>query len=321
MLVLGTLSLSAQQGGESPGEEEKFSFGPPLRENILFAYKYTERVRAWYEDDKGKMIDSCDRTLIYYITEMQRPSPVGGGAYDIETNIDSMKVDYRGAGGSIDFNTQDPSHVTDYSRIRHPAILVPSTLVSSVTHFTVSPYGGLVGMESPSFDKVREQAEDPYLDEFTYKRIDHMIDKRFLSTIFLPWRNLLPLGREILYNTPVKVPFYGTLDRITFDDSATVTLRYSKEDPSRPHLEFEAPLSDPVVEWMTFDGIAHPLLLKEAAGDIQGRLHLDQDGVVLSGFSTAAGKVEGSFEGKKTRARFEHQVFVELINMTNFPVN
>ena len=215
--------LSAQVKGEA---KEEFSFGPPLRDNILFAYTYTERVRSWFYDEKGALLDSSDRALTYFITQMQHPADIGGGAFDIEANIDSMRIDYRGMGGAIDFNTQNPDHVTDYSRIRHPAILVPSTLVSSVTHFIISPYGTLVDMKSPSFDNIRKQGEDPHLDNFTFKRIDQMINRDFLSTVFLPWRNLVPLGQTVPYDQELRVPFIGTLDRILFNDTAHVTLRH-----------------------------------------------------------------------------------------------
>ncbi|MGE3802196.1 MAG: hypothetical protein AB7H80_14365 [Candidatus Kapaibacterium sp.] len=321
ILLLSGASLFAQQGGERPGESEEFSFGPPLRDNILFTYKYTERVRIWMENEQGVVTDSSDRTLTYYITQMQRPADIGGGAIDIEANIDSMRLDYRGRGGDIDFNTQNPDHVRDYSRIRHPAVLVPSTLVSSVTHFTISPYGAFVGMSSPAFESIRQQGEDPHLDDFTYKRIEQMINEKYLSTIFLPWRNLLPLGQNITYDTPIQLPFAGTLDRIVFDDSVTVSLRHSQEDRTRPFMEFKASLTHPITEWATYDGSPNPVLLSGAKGDITGRLNLDQDGVVLSGFSTAGGKAEGSFQGKKVNARIEHQTFVEMVRMTNFPVN
>ena len=317
LLLSGVMPVSAQKNVE----KDEFSFGPPLRNNILFAYKYTERVQSWMLDGKGNVVDSSERTLIYYITQRQRPALIGGGAYDIEANIDSMRLDYRGAGGDVEFNTQNRSHVSDVARVRHPAVLVPSTLVSSVTHFTVSPYGALVGMKSPAFESLKQQAEDPTLDDFTYKRIDQMINEELLSTVFLPWRNVLPLGQVVQYGTPINVPSITALDRIVFNDSTQVVLQHSNTDSTRPVLEFNGTLSNPSTEWVTYEGKPEPVLLSDAEGVITGRLNLDQDGVVLSGFSTASGKAEGSARGKKVNARFEHQVFVELMGMTNFPVN
>ncbi|MCE2504630.1 MAG: hypothetical protein J4G05_11330 [Chlorobi bacterium] len=317
MLFCGVMPVSAQKNTDS----DEFSFGPPLRDNILFAYKYTERVWTWILDEQGRATDSSERTLIYYITQRQRPAKVGGGAHEIEANIDSMRLDYRGSGGDVEFNTQNSTHINDLGRIRHPAVLVPSALVSSVAHFTVSPYGALIGMRSPSFESLKQQAEDPTLDEFTYKRIDQMIDEKLLSTIFLPWRNVLPLGQIIQYDEQIEIPFIPALDRIAFKDSAQITLRRSDTDSTRPILEFSATFDDPLTEWVTYEEKPNPVLLNGAEGTMTGRLNLDQDGVVLSGFSTASGKAEGSARGKQVNAQFEHQVFIELMAMTNFPVN
>ena len=88
----------------------------------------------------------------------------------------------------------------------------------------------------------------------------------------------------------------------------------------RPVLEFTASLSNPHSEWITYDGIENPMRLDDAEGTMHGELNLDQDGVVLSGFSTASGTAEGNVQGKEIRVRFDHEVFVELTGMTSAPI-
>lgn len=326
MIAAGILALLAVLGPHASAQnigagENTFAFGPPLRNGILFNYKYTERVKTWLMDKTGSVQDSSERVLIYYITQRQTDAEIGGGATVVEANIDSMSLDYRGAGGDVQFNTQIREHANDVLRLRHNAVLVPSTLVSSPTRFTISPYGSLVQAQSKSFTSIREQAQDPMLDDFTYKRIEQMITDEYLSTVFLPWRNAVPFGHTLTYGEQTRIPFIGALDRIVFVDSVDVTLQRGEEDPLKPTLNFRAHLSKPKTEWMTLEGWEAPMLVNNADAVITGMYKLDRDGVVLSGISMANGTVEGSTRGQKHSARFEHQTYVELINMTASPVN
>lgn len=302
-----------------PPTNETFSFGHPLRDNILFAYKYTEKVRTWLSDADGAVTDSSERVLTYFITQRQKPGLLGGGAIEVEANIDSMRLDYRGAAGAVEYDNMILDHGRDLARLRHPAVLVPSTLVNSVAHFQLSPYGTMIDMKSISFDNLRVQAEDPSLDDFTYKRLGHMLDNRYLATVFFPWRNVLPLGRDIGVNKTIRVPMLSALDRIVFTDSADVTL-IPAADGGQPVLNFTTPLTTPVTEWITYEGQSDPVLLSGSHGIITGQLMLDPDGVVTSGWSMANGTATGSARGQAVNARFEHQVYVELMRMTAFAV-
>lgn len=330
MIAAGVLALFSALGPQAVaqnrgngGGENTFVFGPPLRNGILFSYKYTERVKTWMMDGKGSVQDSSERILTYYLTERQTDgdAAVGGGARIVEANIDSMRLDYRGAEGDVMFDTQNMEHTNDVIRLRHRAVLVPSTLVSSLTRFTISPYGSLVGVESKAFESIREQAQDPMLDDFTYKRIEQMITDEYLSTVFLPWRNVVPFGHTVEYGKPLRIPFIGALDRVVFVDSASVTLQRGEEDPLKPTLNFSATLSNPKNEWITLEGWNNPVLLKGGNAVITGMYKLDRDGVVLSGLSTANGTVSGSARGQELSARFEHQTYIELIDMKASPVN
>lgn len=311
--------MNAQPGGEVERGGE-VAFGPPLRDNILFHYVYTERVRHRFLNDAGEVIDSSERNLIYYITQRQMPSEFGAGAHNIETNIDSMKVRYVGSDGEISFNTQVLSDVQNITLVRHPAVLVPSTLVNSVTHATVSPYGTLGDtLRSESIASYREQKEDPMLDDFTYKRMDHLLTDEYLTTIFFPWRGVLPIGQTIEYGRPLSIPFIGALDRITFEDTASVLITPAEE--GRGHLlRFTARLSDPTYEWITYDAIPLPILLNGASGTMTGQLELDQDGVVLSGFSVTNGTATGTARGKAYNVKIDHEVYIELGGMVNFAI-
>lgn len=320
-LLLTAVSDAPAQNADAPGEDGTYAFGPPLRNGILFAYKYTERVKTWIADKRGSVQDSSERILTYYITQRQTDAEVGGGARVIEANIDSMRLDYRGPEGDAKFNTQSMDDVNNVELLRHRAVLVPSTLVSSLARFTISPYGSLVGVESKAFLSIREQGEDPMLDDFTYKRIDQMITDEYLSTVFLPWRNVVPYGHTLKYGRETRIPFIGALDRIVFVDSAAVTLKRGEKDPLKPRLEFRATVSDPKTEWITLEGRDNPILLKNCNAVITGMYDLDRDGVVLSGVSTANGTAVGSARGQEMTARFEHQTFVELMWMTASPIN
>lgn len=316
-----TLLTSASAAAQNGSVANQFVFGPPLRTGIVFHYKYTERVKTWLLDKKGSVQDTSERILTYYVSERQTEAEIGGGATLIEANIDSMRLDYRGVGGDVMFNTQNKAEAQDMQRLRHPAVLVPSTLVSSVARFTISPYGSLVGMQSKAFESILEQAQDPMLDDFTYKRIEQMINEEYLSTVFLPWRNIVPYGHTLEFGKEMRVPFVDALDRVVFVDSVSVLLQPGDVDPLKPTLSFKATLSGPKTEWATFEGRVNPVLLKGANAIVTGQYNLDRDGVVLSGFSVANGTITGSARGQEMSARVEHQTYVELIDMKASPVN
>ena len=319
LLLCAPGDLFAQQGSAKE-MQQSVTFGPPLRDNILFHYVYTERVRHRFMDETGAVIDSSERNLIYYITQRQMPSEFGEGAHNIETNIDSMRIRYVGSDGEISFNTQVMADISDINLVRHPAVLVPSTLVNSVVHATISPYGSVADtLRSESIASYREQKEDPMLDDFTYKRMDHMMEDDFLKTIFFTWRGVLPIGRTVEYGRPTPIPFIATLDRITFEDTAAVVI--TAADEGRGHLlRFTSRLSDPTYEWITYDAIPLPILLNGASGTMTGQLELDQDGVVLSGFTIANGTATGTARGKVYNVKIDHEAYIELGGMVNFAV-
>lgn len=320
LLLCGpTTELAAQQGSQK-GAEASVQFGPPLRNNILFHYIYTERVRHWFTDERGEVVDSSERNLVYYITQRQRASGLGAGAVEIETNIDSMRIRYTGTDGEISFNTQVMENISDLTLLRHPAVLVPSTLVNAVSHIAISPYG-TVGdsIRSAAIASYREQKEDPMLDDFTYKRMDHFLEDDYLKTVFFPWRGVLPIGQSVTYEEPTPIAFVGALDRITFRDTAAVVVTAAEE--GRGHLlRFVAKLSDPQEEWITYDAIPLPVLLNGASATMTGQLELDQDGVVLSGFTNTSGTTIGTARGTSYNARIEHEVYIKLDGMVNFAV-
>ena len=157
------------------------------------------------------------------------------------------------------------------------------------------------------------------LDDFTYKRMDHLLTDEYLTTIFFPWRGVLPIGQTIEYGRPLSIPFIGALDRITFEDTASVLITPAEE--GRGHLlRFTARLSDPTYEWITYDAIPLPILLNGASGTMTGQLELDQDGVVLSGFSVTNGTATGTARGKAYNVKIDHEVYIELGGMVNFAI-
>lgn len=323
MLCLLQTSLVAQiptQGGPSDGSgSADFVFAGPLKNDILYSYKYTERVRVWILDKTGAVTDSSDRLLTYFLTERQTSAEIGGGAKVVEANIDSMHLEYHASDGDVDFNTQNIDHANDRKRINHPAVLVPSALVNAVGHFTLSPYGSLGDVTGTSIESVRRQGEDPMLDDFTQKRIEHMFSDDYLATVFFPWRSAVPLGRIVRFGDKMELPIIAGLDRITFRDEATVVVTEPDKELGAGVIDIHAELSHPTTEWVTFDVVPHPVLVKDASGVLTGQLFLDEDGVVQSGWTSTTGTMAASFSGNPVNARIEHQVFVERMNMISFP--
>lgn len=321
LLLLLVAAITMPASGQDTGPET-YQFGPPLRNNILFSYIYTEQVRTWILDATGSAVDSSERTLRYYITQRQRPAGMGEGTLEIESNIDSMHLDYRGTDDTITFNTQNRDHIANLEIVRHPSVLVPSALVNAVSFFKLSPYGRVIdSIRSVSITSLRNQRESPELDDFTYKRMDHMLEDEYLRTIFFPWRGVVPLGEEVEYNREHPVPFVGAIDRITFADTAKVTLIPASGGAPGPTLAFKARLRSPLYDWITYDLVGTPVLLNGASGTMSGRLELDQDGVVLNGYTTVNGTATGTARGKVINARIEHQTFIEMTGMIGFDVD
>ena len=321
ILLAGAAVLLGTEQGSAQEKTDALVFGSPLKDDIVFFYRYTETVQEWFLDKDGAVQDSSERVLTYFIGQRQLNSDLGGGAKVIEANIDSMQLDYRGSAGNVTFNTQNLSNAQDMKLVRHPAILVPSSIVNCVTRMTLSAYGTFVNMNSQSIENLRKQGEDPMLDDYTQKGIEYIVKPEFLTTVFFPWRNVVPLGRIVPFGKPMKVATTSAIDRIVFADSATVVLEHVNEDGVAGVLDFKAPLSNHVTEWTTFEGNENPVLVNDADGFISGKLMVDRDGLVLQGWSMADGTIKGSARGKAVDVRVRHQVSVELLDQKSFPGN
>src|SRR3954468_8246657 len=94
LIILAACGPRASAQGPAPSASDRFDFGPPLRANIVFIYKYTERVTEVHEMN-GQIADSTQRVLTYYISQRQIPSNTRKGLLAIEANIDSMEIDVR----------------------------------------------------------------------------------------------------------------------------------------------------------------------------------------------------------------------------------
>lgn len=320
-LLAGGMLLLGAERGSAQEKTDALVFGSPLKNDIVFFYRYTETVREWFLDKDGEVQDSSERALTYFIGQRQLNSDLGGGAKVIEANIDSMHLDYRGRAGDVVFNTQNLSNAQDMELVRHPAILVPSSIVNCVTRITLSAYGTLVNMSSQSIENLRRQGEDPMLDDYTQKGIEYIVKPEYLSTVLFPWRNAVPLGRIVPFGESTKVAMTSTVDRVVFHDTATVVLEHSDEAGVAGVLDFKAPLSNPSTEWVTFEGDENPVLVSDAEGFVSGKLMVDRDGQVLQGWSMANGTIKGSARGKAVNVRVQHQVSVELLDQKSFPGN
>jgi hypothetical protein len=302
----GALAQPATTATAAPAKS--LAFGPPLRPNIVFSYKFTERVRAIYESG-GAIVDSGGRELSYYISAQQTPLP--GGRWSIEANVDSMRVDYLHNGQKLHFNTQEAAN--ENFDINHREILAPSAIVNRVAMIGLSPYGELISIESPSFDFLREQIADPAVDASTRERVQDLISPEFLSATLLPWRSIAPLGRTVRYDVDtLRVPFYGVLDRIPVRDTARV---YLMRQNDKPVLGFTADFTRASRKVATFTELLDPVTISAIDGKITGALNLDDDGVVVSGWTTAKGTVNGVVAGLPVLATVWHETYTEMIGM------
>jgi hypothetical protein len=312
-VLLLTAGLRASAQGPAPSNE-RFDFGPPLRPNIVFIYKYTERVTEIHQID-GQVVDSNQRLLNYYISQRQVPSPTKKGAIDIEANIDSMNIDVRAMDGSkIYFNTQELTGAPgEQELIRHREVFGPSTLVNRMATFTLTPYGEILKVKSPSLEQARKDVQDPHIDDFTRARILEVMTDEYLASVYLPWRNVEPLSRKIAYNKDVAIPFLTAFDRISFRDSAIVRVVHGAD--GAPHLTFTSNLDRPISKSMTIAAFDEPVRLESASASVNGDLTLDEDGVVLSGWTTMKGSAVGKREGIAVRSSITHEVYVQQVAM------
>jgi hypothetical protein len=311
-VVASGLPLFAQ--GPAPASNERFDFGPPLRPDIVFIYKYTERVTEVHEM-AGQIVDSTQRLLTYYISQRQIPSPERKGLLSIEANIDSMEIDVRGMDGNrIFFNTQRLTGAAgELELIRHREVFGPSTLVNRMVTFTISPYGEIIKVASPSLKQAREDVNDPRIDDFTRARILEVMTDEYLTSVYLPWRNVVPLSRKVPYNKDLPVPFLTAFDRVSFRDTASV--RVVKGADGASHLTFVSHLDRPLSKSMTIAAFDEPIKLDAASAAVTGDLKLDEDGVILSGWTSMKGTASGKRQGVLVHSTIAHEVYVEQMAM------
>lgn len=316
-LLLATPFVHAAAQAPAPKDDARFNFGPPLRSENVFVYKYTERVTELHEMD-GQMVDSTQRLLTYYISQRQVPSRNGSGLLLIEANIDSMEVDVRKMDGSRTyFHTQRLTGAPEeLELIRNREVFGPSTLVNRMVTFTLSPYGEVVKVESPSLKQAREDVKDPNIDEFTRARILEVMTDEYLTAVYFPWRNVAPLFRKVPYDKDVAVPFLTAFNRISYRDTATV--RVVSGPDGAPHLTFRAMLDRPLTKSVTIAAFEEPVKLDNARASLSGDLTLDEDGVVLAGWTTMTGSTNGKRQGVPVKSTIAHEVYVQQLTVTPF---
>lgn len=300
-------AIASVGAAEASAQTRPLQFGPPLRPNIVFSYKFTERVRTVYES-AGEAIDSGHRVLSYFVSQKQ--SPLDGGRWLIEANVDSMHVEYRHNGETIRFNTQEAA--TKSFDITHREILGPSAIVNRVAMITLSPYGEVLAVESPSFEFLREQIAEPGVDPVIRERVLDMITPEFLSATLLPWRSIAPLGRSVAYGDTLAIPYAGVLDRVGVRDTARVVLTRQND---KAVLSFESDFTTATRPFGAFTELLDPVSIGSTAGHISGALNIDDDGVVVSGWTAAKGTVTGTVSGAPIAATVWHETYTEMIGM------
>jgi hypothetical protein len=311
--LLLTLLFSIGAALPASAQEQPFSFGPPLRPNIIFAYRYVERVRATHRME-GQVVDSTDRTLTYFITERQLPGQ--NGTWIVEANIDSMRVDSRGTGGRVLFNTQ--SMKGSEMLVKHREVLAPSSLVNRMVTFTLSPYGEIIKVDSPALRDLLDQAAVPEVDSFTRDRVTALVRDEHLAAVYLPWRGVAPLGQKVEFDRSQSIPFPTTLDELAFRDTASVKIVRGREGEPGPHLQFTASLGEPISPKLTVTAFPGPVTISSLKGGTTGDLKLDQDGVILSGWVTTTATATGRLGDQKLSSDFIQEVFIDQLGMVPF---
>lgn len=293
-------------------QDQKFSFGPPLRSNHVFAYKYTERVTTVHEM-MGSVVDSSERLLTYFITQHQFPTPGKSGMLTVQANIDSMMLEIRTDGDHrLVFNTQTFNQ-TDGKAAGHRDVLVPSSLVNRFVTFNVTSYGEILSVDSRDLDNVLAQAKDSSIDAFTRTRLAEITTDQYLASVFLPWR-MLPVGRQVKYNDQVSVPLWMGLDRLSFKGKGKAML--TKSPSGDPVLRIEGRLSDPVLAKLTTSGFDDPLTVKSAQANVAGELTLESDGVVLRGWTAVTGSAVCDRNGTRVDTRIKHESYIESMGVS-----
>ncbi|MBC8145090.1 MAG: hypothetical protein H7X80_05850 [bacterium] len=306
--ILTSIAAVATLSAQSPlTASDALEFGPPLRPNIVFSYKFTERVHSIYES-QGTVVDSGERILTYYISERQLP--LDGGRWSIEANVDSMRVDYKHDGATLQFNTQDA--VDGPFDINHREILAPSSIVNLPATVTLSSYGEILDVESPAFDDLREQIKSEGVDPAVRERVLDLTSTEFVGATVFPWRNIVPLGRRVAYFDTLRLPFAGVLDRTPVRDTATVVLIRQNE---KAVLNFSSTFARAVRPTATFTELRDPVAIESVNGRISGGLNLDDDGVVISGWTAATGTIAGIVSGAPIVATIRHETYTEMIGM------
>jgi len=321
LIFLAGALASAQLSAQAPDPEgrralpDTFQFGPPLRSKLLFAYKYTERVTSTIEID-GMPFDSSQRYLTYYLTMRQIVSDDGSGRVAVEVNTDSMQLEVRNSGDSLVFHTQH-LHGTDWDKVKHREVLVPSALVNRMVTFDLSSYGELLNVVSKALDDVRDQGTVPGVDEFTRVRIDEVTAGPYVASVLLPWRCVVPLGSRVPVGKPVavrRVPL--TMDRVVFRNDVTSQVDFGSD--GLPLLRFTATLDSAITHRMTLVQFAEPITVTSARGSLTGQLKLEEDGVAASGWSVTKGVIEADRGGQKVVERVTHEVYIEPMGTISY---
>ena len=305
---------AAQEAGTA--KPEKFSFGPPLRGNAVFAYEFSERVKMVARDTKGEIQDSTERNVRYYVTMRQVLLDKKQKLMKIETNVDSMVIDFSNklSGDYIYFNTQQ---MPSQSVIRHREVFAPSVLINRMVSFQITPYGQIVKTTSPALDDVKEQAKTPGIPdaEFSRRRIAQVCNPEYLAWMLLPWRGLLPLGQTVAMNTPMQQKFSGVLDRLTFQSTATTTLL---NDSLGQRLRFTAPIASSAKQTGTLSLFPKPVAITGMKGNLTGELKLEQDGVVSGAWIGATGTATANVNGEKLTLDISHEFYAKQVGLTPF---
>jgi hypothetical protein len=315
--VAGSAWAAAQPGNIPKAvDDDRFSFGPPLRRNVVLAYRYTERVTTVNELN-GHAYDSSERLLSYFITERQT-SGDKKGLTNIEANIDSMKIEYTTPDSKILFNTQhfDPANP---GTLKHREVFVPTVLVNHMVTFTLSPYGEVMKVASQGLDNAKDQAKEKSVPEFLRQRLAASTTDEYLQSVLLPWRGVAPLWRKVAYGQNVTMKGSTVLDRTSFRDTATVVLAHSPEGD--PVLRFNASFAKPLNKTMTLASMNDPIPMVSGEGKVSGELRLYQDGVVHSGWSVATGTLVGNANGAQIRSNVRHEIYFESIGEFTFTSN
>lgn len=300
------VSLILPAGAVLRAQQAVYEFGPPLRANIVFSYKYTEKVREIHESE-GQVLDSSARTQIYYVSERQRP--LSNGRWQIEVNIDSMRNEYVHNGETLVFNTQAVAPSVNFN---DREILGPSVIVNRPAMVTLSPYGEILEVKSESFDGLVEQLSDTTVDPVTRERVLGLITPEYVSAVFLPWRSVAPLGQSVKSGDTIHREVGLAIDRIPVRANAASVVTGSKD---KPILNFSADIVAPARKMAAYTELLQPVAISGISGRINGGLTLDQDGVVVSGWTAAKATVNATSHGQPLTTTIWHETFTEAIGM------